>query len=337
MTNLLCIVRLTLFFLSATVASAVSLQAAERFYNGGAGGTGVRELPLFVAKDFKIFDKYGLDVELIFTNGGSPLVQALVGGSIQTASVAAMAPIRAIQSGANLAIVAGFLNKNMYSFVTRQNIQKAADLKGKTIGIASFGAANEFSALMALKALGIAPNEVNLRVAGGSLARLTGIEHGGIDATVVPHSNSGIALSRGMRVFADLAKVIKEFPDGTVVMKRNLSQRERAAARRFLQALSEAIYRLRTEPSMRETIVAGMQRRMRVNRKYAEEVYEEYDQVFSYPPRVGRDGLQDVLDIMSKQTNRPQAEFKVDRYVDESIMDELAAEGFFKKLESRSN
>jgi ABC-type nitrate/sulfonate/bicarbonate transport system substrate-binding protein len=327
-------------FLIATLTfttSLVSVHAAERFYNGGAGGTGVRELPLFVAKDFKIFDKYGLDVELIFTNGGSPLVQALVGGSIQTASVAAMAPIRAIQSGANLAIVGGFLNKNMYSLVTRQNIQKAADLKGKTVGIASFGAANEFSALMALKALGISPTDVNLRVAGGSLARLTGIEHGGIDATVVPHSNSGIALSRGMRVFADLAKVIKEFPDGTVVMKRNLSQRERAAAKRFLQAMSEAIYRLKTEPSMRETIVTGMQKRMRVNRKYAEEVYEEYDQVFSYPPRVGKDGLQDVLDMMAKQTNKPQAEFKVDRYVDESIMDELAGEGFFKKLESRSN
>ena len=31
--------------------SLVSVHAAERFYNGGAGGTGVRELPLFVAKD----------------------------------------------------------------------------------------------------------------------------------------------------------------------------------------------------------------------------------------------------------------------------------------------
>lgn len=323
--------------IALTPAARTGAYAADTFYNGGAGATGVRELPLFVAKDFKIFDKYGLDVELIATNGGSPLVQALVGGSLQSASLAAMAPIRAINSGANLAIVAGFLNKNMYSFVTRQNIQKASDLKGKTIGIASFGAANEFSALMALKALGIASNEVNLRVAGGSLARLTGIEHGGVDATVVPHSNNAVALGRGMRVFADLAKLVKEFPDGTVVMKRNLSQRERAASKRFVQALSEAIYRLKTEPAMRETIVASMQKRMRVNRKYAEEVYEEYNEVFSYPPRLGRDGLQDVLDIMAKQANKSQAEFKVDRFVDESIMDELAAEGFFKKLAARGN
>jgi len=75
-----------------------------------------------------------------------------------------MAPIRAIHSGANLAIVAGFLNKNMYSFVTRQQIQKPSDLRGQTIGIASFGAANELSVLMVLKALGIGPSEVNLGI-----------------------------------------------------------------------------------------------------------------------------------------------------------------------------
>jgi NitT/TauT family transport system substrate-binding protein len=315
----------------------VSVFAGELFYNGGAGGTGARELPLYVAKELGIFQKYGLDVETIATNGGSPLVQALVGSSIQSASVAAMAPIRAIQSGANLAIVAGFLNKNMYSFVTRQQIQKPADLRGKTIGIASFGAANEFSVIMALKALGIGSNEVNFRVAGGSLARLTGIEHGTIDATVVPHSNNVIATAKGMRVFADLSKVVKEFPDGTVVMKRNLSQRERIAAKRFLQALSESIYRLKTEPQLRETVVANIQKRMRVNRKYAEEVYDEYKDVFSYPPRVGRDGLGDVLEIIARQSGKLQGEFKNDRFVDESLLDELAAEGFFKKLESRSS
>ena len=41
-----------------------SVDAGERFYNGGAGGTGVRELPLYVAKDLGTFEKYGLDVRV---------------------------------------------------------------------------------------------------------------------------------------------------------------------------------------------------------------------------------------------------------------------------------
>jgi len=85
---------LTFLVTTLTPATRIIVYAGETFYNGGAGATGVRELPLFVAKDFKIFEKYGLDVELISTNGGSPLVQALVGGSMQSASLAAMAPIR---------------------------------------------------------------------------------------------------------------------------------------------------------------------------------------------------------------------------------------------------
>src|SRR5262245_65514999 len=108
---------------------------------------------LYVAKDLGTFEKYGLDVDLIATNGGSPLVQALVGGSLQSASVAAMAPIRAISSGANLVIVAGFLNKNMYSFFTRHQIQKTSDLRGKTNGVASFGAAKEISGLLGIESL----------------------------------------------------------------------------------------------------------------------------------------------------------------------------------------
>ncbi len=328
---------LYLLFILLTIQRIAPADAAEIFYNGGAGATGVREMPLFVAKDFKIFEKYGLDVELISTNGGSPLVQALVGASIQSASVAAMAPIRAILSGAQLAIVGAMLNKNMYSFVTRSNIHKPADLKGKVIGVASFGAANEFSALMALKALGVAPQEVNFRVAGGSLARLAAIEHGGIDATVVPHSNNSAALAKGMRVFADLAKLVKEYPDCVVIMKRNLSQVEKAAARRFLQALSEAVYRLQTEPALREPIVGNVQKRMRVSRRNAEEIYEEYNQVFSYPPRVGRDGLREVLEIIARQSGKAQGELRIERFLDESLLDGLSAEGFFKKLEARSN
>src|SRR5262245_14417649 len=112
------------FFFLLTLQIVPSCDAGDTFYTGGEGDDGVREMPMVVLKDFRMFDKYGLDVELIATNGGSPLVQALVGGSIQSATVAAMAPIRAIQSGAQLVIVGGILNKNMYSFVTRPNIQK---------------------------------------------------------------------------------------------------------------------------------------------------------------------------------------------------------------------
>src|SRR5262249_37074591 len=78
---------------------------------------------------------------------------------------------------------------------------------------------------------------------------------------------------------------------------------------------------------------------MRINREYADEVYDEYNEVFSYPPRVGREGLGDVLEIIARQSGKPQVEFKIDRFLDESLLDELAAEVFLNnwKRETSKN
>jgi hypothetical protein len=41
-----------------------------------------------------------------------------------------------------------------------------------------------------------------------------------------------------------------------------------------------------------------------------------------------------VMDLIQEETGRPKAEFQLDRFLDESVLDELEKEGFFKKLES---
>jgi len=60
----------------------------------------------------------------------------------------------------------------------------------------------------------------------------------------------------------------------------------------------------------------------------------QYENVFSFPPRVGRKGMAAVIELMQEETGRPKAEFELHRFLDESILDELEKEGFFKKLES---
>jgi ABC-type nitrate/sulfonate/bicarbonate transport system substrate-binding protein len=264
--------------------------------------------------------------------GGSTLLQALVGRSIHSANVAAMAPARAIASGADLAISATFLNKNLYSFIVRKEIRIPSDLRGKKVGIANFGGANQFSVLTALKAWDLSPDSVQLVPSGNNLSRLVAMEGGRIDATVIPNSSVGLATKRGMTVLANIAEIVKEFPDRTVIMERSYLQKERDNTKRFLRALSEATYRVKSEPQLREKVIAILMHRVRVDRKVAEEGYDAYHNVFSYPPRTGRRGLQDVLEIVQKESSRPKAEFALNRFLDESILDELEQEGFFTKL-----
>ncbi len=327
------ILSLAILFYSA--ASPSQLAALERHIHAGAGGTSPQELPLFVAKDLGIFEKYGLDVDLVVIGGGSRLMQALVGRSLDSANVAAMAPIRANLSGANVVITGAFLNRNLYKFVTRKEIQRPPDLRGKKLGVVNFGGANEFSILMALKSWGLPPESVKIVPAGDSMTRLAALEiSGGIDGTVVPYSNAVIAAQRGHNILADLAEIVKEFPDRAFITERSFLERKHDNAKRFFQGISEALFRLRYQPQLKERIVAITAKRLRINGKLAEEAYDGYYNVFSFPPRVGRRGVQDVIEIIQREPGRTKIDADLSRFVDESILDELEREGFFKKLES---
>jgi hypothetical protein len=55
-------------------------------------------------------EKYDLNVELLEIRGGSLLMQALIGGSVNSAAVRAQAPIRTIQSSTNIIVNIGIRN-----------------------------------------------------------------------------------------------------------------------------------------------------------------------------------------------------------------------------------
>jgi hypothetical protein len=39
------------------------------------------------------------------------------------------------------------------------------------------------------------------------------------------------------------------------------------------------------------------------------------------------------MEIIQEETGRPKSEFELNRFLDESVIDELEKEGFFKRLE----
>ena len=106
--------------------------------------------PLWVAKDKKIFDKYGLDVQLIFVMGGALVTQMLAAGEIQIAANAPAALLGLVAGGEKIAMFIGISNTSPFTLISQSNIKAAADLKGKRLGTARFGGSSHVSALIAL-------------------------------------------------------------------------------------------------------------------------------------------------------------------------------------------
>jgi ABC-type nitrate/sulfonate/bicarbonate transport system substrate-binding protein len=324
-------IRLVLILLSLTLP--LSLFARERHIHSsaGLGGSG---LPLYVAKSTGIFEKYGLDVDLLVIPGGPLGMQVLLSGGTHSGNIAAMTPIRTILGGGDIVIVGGYLNRQMFNLVARKEIRKPADLIGKKIGVASLAGTNAVAIRLVFKEWKIPMEAVTLIVAGGSPLQLAALEAGTIDATVLTYGVTTEAVRKGMTVLADLAKPVPEFPDRTIITRRSFLKKERDDIKRFIQGVSEGIYRLRTADSRkREELITIVAKHLRVNPTSAREFYDLYENAFSFPPRVGRKGMAAVIDIIQEETGRPKAEFELNRFLDESVIDELEKEGFFKRLE----
>lgn len=261
--------------------------------------------------------------------GGARGMQALLGGSTHSANMAAMVPIRTALGGGEVVIVGCFLNKNLLKFIAQKDITKPSDLRGKKIGIANFGGSNEFGVLLALREWGIPREAVTVIPAGGSVARLIAMDARGLDATVISYDHALIAAQKGMTILGDLAEIVPEFPDRLIVVRRSFLEKERDVVKRFLQALSESIYQVSAQ---REKILPVISKHLKVDRKVAEETYNLYSNVYSLPPRVGKKGFRNVADIVLQQMGRGKEEVNLSRLVDESVIDELEREGFFKQF-----
>jgi len=92
-----CIALLALFALSA------KLFAQERYLVSYAGFGGF-QAPAWAAKDFGLFTKYGLNIDLVMVPGSTRGTQALLGGSTQFGQIDGTALITAINQGADLVI-----------------------------------------------------------------------------------------------------------------------------------------------------------------------------------------------------------------------------------------
>ena len=97
--GLVLIVMIILSLAFAGLARVGSAAEGTRFLVS-YGGTAGYQLPLWVNKEFGFSRKYGVDLEIILIQAGSPNIQALVGGSLQLTQTAASSSVIAAARGA---------------------------------------------------------------------------------------------------------------------------------------------------------------------------------------------------------------------------------------------
>ena len=85
----------------------------------------------WIAKDAKIYEKNGLDVQLILVKGSGQTSTAILGGSLYAAPVALPTVMLADLSGADLVNIAHTVPGVQSKLLVKAEIKRPEDLKGK--------------------------------------------------------------------------------------------------------------------------------------------------------------------------------------------------------------
>ncbi len=292
------------------------------------------QAPIWAPKDLGLFAKYGFNGDLVFLSGSVRQIQALLGGSIQFAQADAATALNAINQGADMVIISGSLNSFPYSFVTTKELRKPEDLVGKKIGILAVGGATETATLLALKAWNIPRQAVTMFPAGDSAARIVAISAKAIDGTMLSYPDINEALRLGMYEFAKMSDVKgSSFPMNVVIARRSYVEKNRDTVKRFQQAYAEGVFQFMNNKE-KGLAVLGKWLRYR-NPKTIEDTYNYFAKSFAFPTRVSTEGLRNTLEIIAQRNPALKVDMNVNRYLDESSVDELEREGFFKRLAAK--
>jgi ABC-type nitrate/sulfonate/bicarbonate transport system substrate-binding protein len=140
----------------------------------------------FIAKEAKIFEKNGLDVEIIRIGGGSRVIQAMLAGEIRVAHGSSPAVVEANLAGADLAIIASTVNVATFRMMAAPAIKAFGDLKGKKIGISRFGGQTDTLTRYLLERWRLDPvKDVALLQTGGGAETAAAMVSKAIDAALV--------------------------------------------------------------------------------------------------------------------------------------------------------
>jgi ABC-type nitrate/sulfonate/bicarbonate transport system substrate-binding protein len=289
--------------------------------------------PLWVGKDKGFFDKYGLDVQMVFVSGGSLVSQMLAAGEIQIAAAAPASLVSLIAGGERIVMFLGLSNTSPFTLVTQPNIKKAADLKGKRLGTARFGGSSYISAMIALNYLGLNPrrDRITIMQTGLDPERVAALESKAIDAAMLQRLATKIMVGKGYYPLLDLNKAKIPYQNTVLAARKDFITANSKVMENFVRATVEAygyIFNKENKQAVKAVIAKNL--RMR-NIEDAEDYYEGALEELDRKPYPTVEGLRTVLKFVSEQ-NPKAASLKAEDLIDSSLLKKLDDEGFFQKV-----
>ncbi len=280
--------------------------------------------PAWIAKEGGIFPKYNLDVSLSFIQGSSPATASMIGGSTDVVQMAGPSAITAAQQGADVVLIAGFLNKSVFKLMGDPSIKSMKDLKGKTIAITKFGSSDEFVLRRILKDNGLdATKDVKITQSGDASGQLAAFKAKLCDAILLSPPNDVVALHQGAALILDTIPLNLPYSAVGLASTRKYIASHRSTVLNVIRAESDALRRFKSDRNFAESVMAKY---LQTDDKEALDAsWDAYSAAYADIPYPSADGIQEIMDESGITGKKP------DDFSDPSLVKELEDSGFYKQ------
>jgi NitT/TauT family transport system substrate-binding protein len=210
-----------------------------------------------VAQAEGYFAKEGLTVKVDDLSSGVPVVQGVVGGSLQIGASSIEPVVNAASAGAPVQIVGSYANKLTVDMVTPKTVSSPAQLRGMRLGIQAVGAFREVMTRMVIEGAGLTTSDVTY-VPGSSSAYIGELLAGEIQSGVLQEEQTLTALKKDskLHVLVNYDQADPAYFYGTYVVSKSWLAGNQATLEKFLTAVTMAHRFMYTNKAATVSIVA---------------------------------------------------------------------------------
>lgn len=226
----------------------------------------------YLAKEKGYWREEGLDVELIVARAATS-IQAVIAGNVEfgTAGGSALLPIT---RGLPMTFLFATFNRANFSLYARSQIHSVEDLKGKRIGISSFGSGPDSLLRDYLADHGIeGGRDATILAVGSGTERFIALKTGSVDAAMLSPSAYIMAEEAGFR---ELVSFVKQrdyvYLQGGIIAHNNLLKSEPVLVEKFIRGTVKALWYVQTN---RPQTIGMLSRVLKIKQDIATRVYDE--------------------------------------------------------------
>ena len=233
----------TLIILAALApASIAAAQSSRRLVIGmPVTPPNLPHVGVYIAKELGYFDEQGINVELTAFESGIQSLRGGVAGGLDIVGASSEPIITAISRGAKMRSIFSYAHRLTVVMAAQESIRRAADLRGRNLGIQDVGAFREVMTRAVLHSAGLSPQDVNY-VPVASAGYIAALVSNKIDTAILHIDQAYMARAKkaSLHPLIPLWEVMPNYWYGTFTANEELIRKEPDLLSRAVAAIIRA-------------------------------------------------------------------------------------------------